>query len=376
MAQRDYYEVLGVNKNASKDEIKRAYRRLAKKYHPDMNKDNPKEAEEKFKEISEAYEVLADEEKRRAYDSFGFAGVESHFGRGGFSWSDFTHFHDVEDIFGRDFFRDFFGESIFDSFFRRRERGPQRGRDLRFDAEITLEEVARGGSKRIRIPHSIRCPDCNGTGAEGGKTVTCTRCGGTGELRDVSRQGFSQLIRITTCPSCGGTGQRYRKACKTCKGRGVVEKVSVVSIEIPKGAYEGLRLRLPGKGESGERRAPPGDLYIVLHVKPHEVFERDGNNLWVEVPVTFAQAALGDEIRVPSLDGNAKLRIPPGTQSHTAFRLAGRGLPDLNGLGKGDQFVRVVVVTPKNLTQEERKILEKLDEISRRKRGKKRGIFG
>ncbi|MFQ6107703.1 MAG: molecular chaperone DnaJ [Thermoplasmata archaeon] len=366
MAKRDYYDVLGVDRNASKSEVKRAYRKLAKKYHPDLNKDNPKVAEEKFKEISEAYEVLADDRKRQAYDQFGFAGVESQFGGGGFTWSDFTHFNDIEDIFGRDFFRDFFGESIFNGLFGRPEvrRGPRRGRDLRLDVEIELEDVLNGVTRNLRIPHSVRCSECGGTGAEDGKTHPCTLCNGSGQLQNVSRQGFSQFIRITTCPRCRGSGLAFDKKCRTCEGRGSVRKTSSIDITIPKGAYTGLRLKVRGEGEAGEPGAPLGDLYIVVHVRPHEVFERDGEDIWMQVPITFSQAALGATIKVPTLDGKAELRIPAGTQTHTTLRLKGRGLPRMNGHGRGNQLVQVIVTVPGKLTSQQRKLLEEFQKLT------------
>ncbi|MFQ6127398.1 MAG: molecular chaperone DnaJ [Thermoplasmata archaeon] len=366
MAKRDYYEVLGVDRSAPKEEIKRAYRRLAKKYHPDMNKDNPKAAEEKFKEISEAYEVLADEQKRLAYDQFGFAGVESQFTRGGFSWSDFTHFNDIEDIFGRDLFRDFFGEGIFDSFFggRRVRRGPRRGRDLRIDVEIDLEDVLSGVTKNLRVPHTTKCGECKGTGAESGKTRTCSLCNGSGQIQNVSRQGFSQFIRITTCQRCNGSGSVFERKCKECGGSGLAHKTSSIDINIPKGAYTGLRLKVPGEGEAGDHGAAPGNLYVVVHLKPHEIFEREGDDLWVQVPITFSQAALGAKIRVPTLNGKAELKIPSGTQTHTTFRLRGKGLPRIDGYGRGDQLVQVVVAVPGKLTSEQRKLLEAFQKLA------------
>jgi len=370
MAKRDYYEILGVPRNASKSEIKRAYRRLAKKYHPDMNKDNPKEAEEKFKEISEAYEVLADDVKRSRYDRYGHAGVESTFSPGGFTWSDFTHFRDIEDIFGRDIFRDFFGmgfgDSLFDSFFERRASRPRRrrGRDLRYDVEITLEEAAQGGKRVLEIPRRVICEDCNGTGAEGGELLNCSKCGGTGQLRDVQTRGYSQFISITTCPDCHGMGKVAKKSCETCKGAGSVEKTTPISVEIPRGAYEGLRLRIPKRGEPGEMGAEPGDLYIVLHIKEHDLFERDGDDLILEMPITFTQAALGARIDVPTLDGPAKLNVPAGTQTHTFFRLRGKGMPKMNGMGRGDQYVKVVVVTPQKLSGEEKRLIDRFGKLA------------
>lgn len=364
MPKRDYYEVLGIEKGASKSDIKKAYRKLAKKHHPDLNKDDPKSAEERFKEISEAYEILADDEKKRAYDQFGFAGVEADFGKGGFSWSDFTHFGDIQDLFGRDLFKDFFGDSVFDSFFGRRARGPRRGTDLRIDVEIELKDVLRGISRSLSVPHRVMCTECGGTGAEGGKTESCSVCNGSGQVQNVSRQGFSQFIRISTCPRCNGSGTIFDKECKACGGRGAVQKTSSIEVNIPKGAYSGLRLKVAGEGEAGMPGTPPGDLYIVVHVKPHEVFERDGEDLWIQVPITFSQAALGAKIRVPTLNGDAELKIPGGTQTHTTFRLKGKGLPRINGFGRGDQLVRVVVVIPGKLTSEQRKLLEEFQELT------------
>ncbi|MEE9115696.1 MAG: DnaJ domain-containing protein, partial [Thermoplasmata archaeon] len=291
MAKRDYYEVLEIERGASEKDIKKAYRKLAKKHHPDMNKDNPKGAAEKFKKVSEAYEVLVDKEKKARYDRYGHAGVESSFGTGGFTWSDFTHYRDIEDIFGRDIFRDLFGirfgGDIFgDIFGSRARRGPsrRRGRDIRFDLDITLEDAAYGIKKRVRIPHLAQCEFCNGTGAEGGATSTCTMCNGNGQVQDVRREGFSQFITITTCPRCRGRGQLVEKVCPQCRGSGSIHKTSTLEIEIPKGAFDGLRLKIPGKGEAGDLGGPPGNLYIFVHVKPHEIFERRGADIILELP--------------------------------------------------------------------------------------------
>ena len=360
VAKQDYYAVLGVDKTASEREIKTAYRKLAKKHHPDLNKDDTKAAEEKFKEISEAYEVLADEDKRRAYDQFGFSGVESQFGRGGFTWSDFTHQRDIEDVFGRDLFRDLFGEDVFAGLFggRRGRRGPRRGHSLRMDVEVDLKDVVSGVRMNLKVPHSTRCKECNGTGAEGGKTDTCAQCSGAGQIRDISRQGFSQFIRITTCPSCRGSGSTFDKPCEKCGGRGSVRKTSSIEVNIPKGAYTGLRLKIREEGEAGDPGAPPGDLYVIVHVRQHEIFERDGDNLWMQVPITISQAALGAKIQVPTINGKAELKIPSGTQTHTTFRLKGKGLPRINGFGRGDEMIQVVVAVPGKLTSEQRRLLE------------------
>jgi len=363
MAQkRDYYEVLGVGRNASKEEIKKAYRKLAMKYHPDMNKDDPKKAEEKFKEISEAYEVLVDDEKRARYDQFGHEGVQSAFRTGGFDWSDFTHFADISDIFG-DLGGFGFGGSIFDQFFgRSARRGPQEGRSLRYDIEISIEEAARGVEKEIRVPHSVACKTCEGAGAKSGDMKTCPTCKGSGQIQRGQRRGYTSFVTITNCPTCRGTGKQVLKKCPDCDGAGVTQTTSTIKVSVPKGADEGMRLRIRGAGEASPNGGQPGDLYIVVHIAEHPVFTRDGNDLWVEAPISFAQAALGAEIKVPTLDGDALVTIPAGTQTGTVFRLKGRGMPDLRGYSTGDQFVKVVVVTPTKLTPQQKELLRQLDE--------------
>lgn len=379
MAKKDYYEVLGVNRNATEEDIKRAYRRLAKQYHPDMNKANPKEAEEKFKELSEAYEVLIDKDKRANYDQFGHAGVEGMWGARGFDWSDFTHFRDLEDIFGTDFF----GESIFERFFggrrQRRRYEPSRGADLRVDLEITLEEAALGKEVDIEVPHTVICAECNGSGAKKGTMPKdCPICGGSGQIRNVQTRGYTQFVTITTCGKCNGTGKFIEIPCPECRGRGIVQKVHKISVTIPKGADTGTRLRIPGKGEAGERGGLPGDLYVVVHILPHEIFERYENDLLCEVPITFAQAALGAEIEVLTLRGKARLKIPEGTQSGTTFRLRGQGMPDLHSSEKGDQLCKVIVKTPKKLTERQKQLLREFEELGGdyTQYSKKKGVFG
>lgn len=373
MVKRDYYEVVGVSQDASPEEIKRAYRKLAKKYHPDLNRENSEEAEAKFKELSEAYEVLMDGEKRSLYDRFGHEGIQSSFGRSGFNWSNFTHFGDIEDLFGGSFLRDLFGDlgrpfggSLFEEFFRqatgRRYGGAARGRDLRMDVEVSLEEVATGESRVVQVPREVTCEACSGSGAEDGAMTTCSTCNGTGEVREVRRRGFSQMIMISPCTRCGGRGKWPTSACKTCGGDGVVQTTSKVAVQIPKGAYDGLSLRIRGKGEAGERGGPSGDLYIVLHLGEHEVFQRQGRDLLVEVPLTYSQASLGAEVSVPTLQGETMVKIPAGTQSHSIFRLKGKGLPNLEGNGTGDQLVRAVVVTPQKLSAEGKRLLRNLEE--------------
>jgi molecular chaperone DnaJ len=358
--KRDYYEVLGVSRDASPEDVKKAYRKLAMKYHPDKNKDSPKEAEEKFKELSEAYEVLADQEKRGRYDQYGHSGVESTFRGGGFDWSDFTHFEDISDIFGG---FGGFGGSIFDQFFGRQARaGPREGRSLRYDIDITLNEAAKGVEKSIRIPHSVACEECGGAGAKPEDLKTCEKCGGAGQIRQGQKRGYTSFVSISPCPDCGGTGKKMLKRCAACGGRGHTQTTSTIEVSIPKGAEEGMRLRVRGAGEASPNGGPPGDLFIVVHMASHEVFVRDGRNLHLEVPVSFSEAALGAKVRVPTLEGSALVTIPQGTQTGTVFRLKGKGMPDLRGYGDGDEFVRVRVVTPANLTAEQKEMLRRFSE--------------
>ena len=362
-AKRDYYEILGVPRTASKDDIKKAYRKLAMKYHPDMNKDKAKESEEKFKELSEAYEVLADEDKKTRYDQFGHEGVQSTFRDGGFDWSDFTHFGDISDIFGGVQGAGF-GGSIFEQFFGggARRTGPQEGRSLRYDIEVSLEDAAAGVERDIRVPHSVSCKACGGMGAKPGDIKTCPTCKGRGQVQRGQKRGYTSFVTITACPTCKGQGRQITKPCADCGGAGSVQTTSTLKVSVPKGAEEGMRLRIRGAGEAGPNGGPPGDLYIVIHIEDHPVFDRDGKDLWVEAPVTFAQAALGAEVDVPTLNGTARVTVPAGTQTGTVLRLKGKGMPDLRGYGNGDQFVKVTVVTPSKLTAEQRAMLKKLGE--------------
>lgn len=357
--KRDYYEVLGVGKNATEDDIKKAYRNLAKKYHPDVNK--APEAEEKFKELSEAYEILIDPDKRANYDRFGHAGAESIFGREGFRWSDFTHFSDIEDIFGRDFF----GRDLFNVFFggeRRASRtGPVHGSDLRYDLNITLEDAAFGLKTEINVPRTAVCDLCNGSGAKPGTKInTCPACKGTGQERRERRTPFGQFLSITTCSRCHGEGKIIESPCPRCNGTGNVRHTTRISVKIPAGVDTGSHLRISGEGDSGIRGGHPGDLYVVIHVLPHEFFKRQDDDIFCEIPITFSQAALGDEVEVPTLKSKARIKIPPGTQTGTVFRLKGEGIPHLNGRGRGDQNVIVRVKTPEKLNREQRELLEKL----------------
>jgi len=363
VAKRDYYEVLGVSRDVSLEEIKKAYRKLAIKYHPDRNPDNSKEAEEKFKEVSEAYKILSDPEKRKIYDQYGHAGLEAEVGTGaGFGDFDFDPFKIFEEVFGRGSF----GEDFFGDFFGGRrtyqDRGTQPGSDLHYTLEISFEEAAFGTEKEIRISHYETCPTCRGEGIKpGSHPRTCPTCKGSGYVR--VRQGFFSISR--TCTHCQGRGTIIENPCRDCRGTGRVRRAHRVKVKIPAGVDNGSRLRLRGEGEAGLRGGPVGDLYITLRVRPHPIFKREENTIICEIPVTFTQAALGGEIRVPTLDGNVKLKIPPGTQTNKIFRLKGKGIPYLHSYGRGDEWVKVVVETPVNLNNEQKELLRKFQELGR-----------
>lgn len=345
MAKRDYYEILGVSKSATDAEIKKAYRALAIQHHPDKNPDDP-HAEEKFKEAAEAYAVLSDADKRASYDRFGHQAG----GAGGFD-PGFSNIEDIFDMFG---FGDMFGQR------QSRRSTVQRGSDLRYDLEITLEEAATGKDEKLRIPRLEKCETCSGSGAEKGTSAeTCIGCAGSGQTR--YQQGFFSVMR--TCPNCSGAGRIIKTPCKDCRGQGRVEKEKTIEIKIPAGVETGSRLRVSGEGEGGVNGGPAGDLFVVLHVAEHERFERQGANLYSAVPITFAQAALGADIKVQTLDGEEDLKVPAGTQTGTVFRIKSQGMPALGGRGKGDLFVAVTLITPKTLTKEQRKLLEQLAEI-------------
>jgi len=371
MAAKDYYDILGVPKTSSKDDIKKAYRRLAMKYHPDMNKDNQKASEEKFKDISEAYEVLMDDEKRARYDQFGAEGVQSTFRTGGFDWSDFTHFQDISDLFGN---MGGFGSggSLFDELFgRSQHRESLEGRSLRYDVEVSLRDVEKGAEKEIRVPHTVQCKTCNGVGAKPGDFRTCPTCRGSGQVQRTQRRGNTNYVSIAGCPTCGGRGKEITKPCPTCGGAGMTRTVSAIKVSIPKGADEGMRLRIRGAGEASPDGGPPGDLYIVLHMAEDPTFKREGNDLHLDARISMTQAALGDEIHVLTLEGDALLKIPPGTQNGTLFRLKGRGLPNIRGHGQGDEFVRVIVDIPTRLTSEQKDLLKKFAGLAGEKTSKK-----
>ncbi|TAE47167.1 MAG: molecular chaperone DnaJ [Bacteroidetes bacterium] len=360
MAKRDYYEVLGVAKTASKDELKKAYRKLAMQYHPDRNPgDN--EAESKFKEAAEAYEVLSDDQKKATYDRFGHAGLSGAAG-GGYQGS-----ADFNDIFSR--FNDIFGDSNFEFFGgsagggRRRRRQGQRGSDIRIKLALTLDQIATGTEKKIKLNRFTACNTCAGTGAENGSSFsTCPTCQGAGEIRQQAGGGFFQQIVVSTCPTCQGEGRIVARPCHVCEGRGRSEQEDLVSVKIPAGVSEGMNLSVRGKGHAGVRGGDAGDLIIQIEEKPHELFERDGDNLIHELFISFPDAALGSKVEVPTLNGKVRIEIEPGTQPGKVFRLKGKGLPNINGYGAGNMLVHVNVWTPENLSSEERKILNKLRE--------------
>lgn len=370
--KRDYYEVLGVSKNASQEEIKNAYRRLAKKYHPDVNPDNKKESEEKFKEAAESYEVLSDPQKRTQYDQFGHEGMKNVFGSDGFTWSDFTHVSDVEDILSS-----FFGGGSFKDFFRttRTQGGKKayRGADLRYDLEISLKEAAFGCEKTITIDRNEVCAMCNGSGAKPGVgRKECPTCRGSGQVR--YSQGFFSIAK--TCNKCYGEGSIVTIPCSKCNGGGKISKTKTITVKIPAGVDTGSRIRLRGEGEGGSYGGEQGDLYVIIIVKKDKTFVREDMNIICELPISFSQSALGCEIQVPTLDGQKiKMKIPPGTQTHKVFRLSGKGIPSLHSYGRGDQFVRVIVVTPTKLNERQRQLLEELGQISKDELKSEKGFF-
>jgi molecular chaperone DnaJ len=353
MAKKDYYEVLGVNRDASEDDIKKSYRKLAMKFHPDRNPDNPK-AEEQFKEAKEAYEILSDAAKRAAYDQYGHAGVDpSMAGAGAAGMGGFA------DAFG-DIFGDIFGGG-------RGRSNVYRGADLRYNLEVGLEEAARGTETKIRIPTLAECATCHGTGAKPGTQPTkCTTCDGHGQVR--MQQGFFSIQQ--TCPKCHGSGKVVQSPCATCRGAGRLKQHKTLSVKIPSGVDEGDRIRLSGEGESGVNGGPTGDLYVVIHLKAHPVFQRDHNDLHCEMPISFTTAALGGEIEIPTLDGYAKIKIPAETQSGKVFRLRGKGIKGVRSSAHGDLMCHVVVETPVSLTSRQRELLAELEAINDKDSGK------
>jgi len=345
MSKRDYYEILEVSVTASEGEIKKAYRKLAMRHHPDRNPDN-KEAEDKFKEASEAYEVLSDAQKRQAYDQFGHAGVDGSAGQGGFGGGGFADFGDI------------FGD-IFGGGFGGGHRGPQPGNDLQYELEVSLEDAVAGTTVDVRIPTKELCDSCDGSGAEPGSDVeTCPTCHGVGQVR--VQQGFFAVSR--TCPNCHGTGKLIKTPCKTCRGEGYKHSSKTLSVKIPAGVDNGDRIRLQGEGEAGEPGAPHGDLYVRIRVKEHKIFQRDGNTLFCDMPLSFATATLGGTMDVPTLNGKANLKIPAGTQSGQRFKLGGKGVKSVRSSHVGDMIVEVHIETPVKLTSEQKELLKAFDE--------------
>lgn len=362
MSKRDYYEVLGVSKTATQDELKKAYRKLARKYHPDLNKDNP-EAEEKFKECNEAYDVLSDEQKRAQYDQFGHAAFENGGmgggpgGFGGFGGAGGFGGSGMEDIFDM-----FFGGQ--GSRGGRSNAGPQRGSDLRFDLEISFEEAAFGVEKEINLYRDEQCEHCHGDGAEpGSKVETCPECHGSGYVRFTQNTMFGQMVNERPCSRCHGEGKIISEPCKKCRGKGTEKKNKKLKVKIPAGVNDGSRLRVAGEGEVGAKGGPSGDLYVYIYVRPHKYFERDGTTVMCEVPISIVQATLGAEIKVPTLDGQVTMRIPEGTQPGKVLRLKGKGIPSLRGGGRGDQLVRIKVVVPTKLNDKQKDALRKFEDI-------------
>ena len=370
--KRDYYEVLGVEKNAAEDQIKKAYRKLAAKYHPDVN--HEADAEERFKEINEAYEVLSDPDKRARYDQFGFAGVDPNFNPGGAGgnpfggFGGFSGFGDLGDLFG-----DFFGSRSSG----RSPNGPRRGENLSAQVDLTFEEAAFGVEKELNIPRVETCDVCGGSGATPGtRPETCSRCRGTGQVR--TQQSFMGMTMqsTTACPDCGGSGTIVRTPCSRCKGKGRIKRTKRIKVSIPAGVDNGQSVRVRNEGNAGANGGPNGDLLVAVRIRPHELFTRQGSDVYCEMPISFAQAACGAEIEVPTLDGKVRYMVPEGTQTGTTFRLKGKGIPYVGYKNRGDQFVKVVVETPTHLTKEQKELLRKFEDgVSEAANPRKKSFF-
>lgn len=362
---KDYYKILGVERDASKEDIKKAYKRLAKQHHPDLNKEDPNAAE-KFKEVNEAASVLGDDQKRQQYDQFGNAAFQQGNGFGGFDFSGF----DMGNVDFGDIFDTFFGGGAFG---RRRRSTAQRGSDLRYDLTLTLEEAAAGLEKEVRVRRRMSCEACGGAGGKGVKT--CTTCHGQGMVREARRTPFGVFATTTNCPRCGGSGQTFEEVCSSCDGTGVQTGSTTIKVSVPAGVEDGMRLRVSGEGDAGVRGGPGGDLYVFISVEEHEFFERDGEDLRLSVPVSFVQAALGDEIEVPTLSGKATVKVPVGTQSGTTFRLRGKGVPVVHSSRVGDELVTVTVEVPEKLSGRQRRALEAFAETLGDKVKPQKGLF-
>ncbi len=379
MSKRDYYDVLGINRDAGEQDIKKAYRKLAMKYHPDRNPDN-KDAEEKFKEVNEAYEILSSPEKKRRYDQFGHAGVDGNNAGGFGGFGGFSGFGGFDGMFGDIF--DMFGGGFTSA---RGSRGPQKGADLQYEITITFEEAAFGTDKEIEFYRNDTCNICDGTGAKPGtSTSVCSKCNGTGEMQTVTRTPLGQMIRTSICDRCGGEGTIIETPCSKCGGKGRIKKQRKLKVKIPAGVNTGSIISMRGEGESGIKGGPRGDLYVTINVLPHKIFKRDGYDVICEMPITFVQAALGDELEVPTLEGKVKYKMPEGTQSGTVFRLRSKGIVNPRGYGKGDQYVRVMIEVPKKLSEDQKDILRKFaaesgEEIYEQKKtflNKVKDVFG
>lgn len=368
--KRDYYEVLGIQKGASEEEIKKAYRQAAKKYHPDLNPGD-KTAEARFKEVNEAYEVLSDPEKKARYDQYGHAGVDPNFGAGGYGGAGF----DGMDFDLGDIFSSFFGGGVGGGR-RSNPNAPRRGGDVSASVIISFDEAAKGCKKQVNVQLTGACPDCGGSGAKKGTSPkACPNCGGTGQERRQQRTPFGVIQTQTVCSRCHGRGKIVDTPCPTCGGNGQVRKSSVIGVNIPAGIDDGQVITIRGKGNAGQNGGPAGDLQIQVSVRPHPLFERDGYDIWCDLPVTFAQAALGAEVQVPTLNGSIPYTIKEGTQPGDTIRLKGKGIPYLNGRGTGDEIFRVVVEVPRNLTSDQKKLLRSFEEATGEKNYQKRRTF-
>lgn len=360
--ETDYYAILEVQKDATPDEIKAAYRKLAKKYHPDVSTENKEVAEAKFKEISEAYEVLSDADKRKMYDQYGRAGVESQFSNGGFSWDDFTHADDVSDIFG-----DLFG-SMFGGRRNSSKTTARAGESLRYDITIELIDILNGKDIEINVPHTVACQECNGTGGKGGKVQTCPDCGGQGRVQRVQRTPFGNMVAVAECPTCHGSGKVFNEKCPKCRGAGNYSTTSKIALKVPKGMEDGSRIRVTGAGDAGYNGGGPGDLYVLIHVKESKDFQRDGLNLWTEVTTTYSRLVLGGTEKVKTLEGETlEVNIPAGTQIGGVLRIPNKGLPKVSSSVRGYMYVRVRIDIPQKVTPYEKELLEKLDENAGKK---------
>ncbi len=369
--KRDLYEVLGIEKGASDEDIKKAYRKLAKKYHPDLNPGD-KEAEQKMKEVNAAYEVLSDKEKKARYDQFGHAGIDPNYGAGG-GYGGYGGFEDFDlgNIFDSFFGGAFTGQST------RRQAGPRKGENIRVSLSLTFEEAAFGCEKQVTVNRSEKCPDCGGSGAQAGTSAeTCPLCHGTGQVKTTQRTPFGVFSSSAPCNNCHGTGKVIKNPCRACGGSGQVRKSRTISVKVPAGIDEGQTISLRGEGNGGANGGPNGDMYVTVSIKPHKLFKRNGQDVLLEMPISFVQAALGAQLTVPTIDGKVQYDMPEGTQTGTVFRLKNSGIPNVNGRGRGDQYIKVNIEIPKNLTAEQKEILRRFeDAVGESHYQEKKGFF-